>query len=110
MGEIGSPPLDVSGVTYLLFGMESLKKRYQLESTRRTLEAMVKDGLLEKVVSYEQRQDTKQSGDGKGIAPVMACLVARYYYEILVENVKLSKVGLSEWNSQFYSTQQGDQY
>lgn len=47
--------------------MESFKKRHQHESTRRTLEAMVKDGLLEKVVSYEQRQDTTQSGDGKGV-------------------------------------------
>jgi len=65
--EIGPPPLDVSGVTCLPYAIESSKKRYQLESTRRTLEAMVKDGLLEKVVSYEQRQDTSQSGDSKGI-------------------------------------------
>lgn len=28
---------------------------------------MVRDGLLEKVVSYEQRQDTTQSGDGNGV-------------------------------------------
>jgi len=40
--EIGSLPLDVSGVSYLLHGMESFNKRHQLESTRRTLEAMVK--------------------------------------------------------------------
>ena len=66
-GEIGPPPLDVSDVTYLLYGMGSFNKRHQLESTRRTLEAMVRDGLLEKVASYEQRQDTTQSGDGKGI-------------------------------------------
>lgn len=66
-GEIGAPPLDVSGVTYLLYGMESFNKRHQLESTRRTLEAMVRDGLLEKVVSYEQRQDATQSGAGKGV-------------------------------------------
>jgi len=65
--EIGAPPLDVSGVSYLLHGMESFDKRHQLESTRRTLEAMVKDGLLEKVTSYEQRQNTTQSGDGKGV-------------------------------------------
>lgn len=66
-GEIGAPPLDVSGVAYLLHGMTSFDKRHQLESTRRTLEAMVRDGLLEKVVSYEHRQDTMQSGDGKGV-------------------------------------------
>lgn len=66
-GEIGAPPLDVSGVAYLLYGMESFNKRHQLESTRRTLEAMVRDGLLEKVVSYEQRQDTTQSNADKGV-------------------------------------------
>lgn len=65
--EIGAPPFDVSGVTYLLHGMSSLDARHQLESTRRTLEAMVKDGLLEKVTSYEQRQDKTQSGDGGGV-------------------------------------------
>lgn len=66
-GEIGAPPFDVSGVSYLLHGTSSFDKNYQLESTRRTLEAMVKDGLLEKVISYERRQDTTQSGDGKGV-------------------------------------------
>lgn len=66
-GEVGAPPLDVSGVTYLLHGMESFDKRHQLESTRRTLEAMVSDGLLEKITSYEQRQDTTQTGNGKGV-------------------------------------------
>lgn len=65
--EIGAPPLDISGVAYLLHGTSSFDKNYQLESTRRTLEAMVKDGLLEKVISYERRQDTTQSGDGKGV-------------------------------------------
>ncbi|VEC02030.1 Uncharacterised protein [Cedecea lapagei] len=65
--EIGAPPFDVSGVAYLLHGMESFDRRHQLESTRRTLEAMVSDGLLEKITSYEQRQDTTQSGAGKGV-------------------------------------------
>ncbi|WP_064765535.1 hypothetical protein, partial [Escherichia coli] len=54
-GEIGSPPFDVSGVAYLLHGMDSHNNRYQLESTRRTLEAMVRDGLLERVNVYERR-------------------------------------------------------
>ncbi len=72
--EIGAPPLDVSGVAYLLHGMGSYDKGYQVESTRRTLEAMVKDGLLEKVISYEQRQDTTQSGSGAGVW----CNVSRY--------------------------------
>ena len=66
-GEIGSPPFDVSGIAYLLYGLDSFEQRYQLESTRRTLEAMVKQGLLEKITSYEQRQDTTQSGEGKGV-------------------------------------------
>ncbi|MEQ9940327.1 hypothetical protein ABRQ07_22430 [Pectobacterium polonicum] len=66
-GEIGQPPFDVSGLAYLLHGMGSFDKRHQLESTRRTLEAMIKDGLLEKITSYEQRQDTTQSGDGNGV-------------------------------------------
>lgn len=73
-GEIDAPPLDVSGVAYLINGMESFDKRYQLESTRRTLESMVKAGLLEKITSYEQRQDTTQSGDGNGVW----CNVSRY--------------------------------
>lgn len=66
-GEIGSPLFDVSGVAYLLSGMDSFKSRHPLESARRTLEAMVNDGLLEKIISYEQRQDSTQSGAGKGV-------------------------------------------
>lgn len=65
--EIGAPPFDVSGVAYLVQGLDSFNSRHHLESTRRTLEAMVRDGLLEKITSYEQRQDTTQSGDGKGV-------------------------------------------
>lgn len=65
--EVGAPPLDVSGVAYLLHGTSCFDKSYQLESTRRTLETMVKDGLLEKLISYERRQDTTQSGDGEGV-------------------------------------------
>ncbi|EDV5020167.1 hypothetical protein ID80_000597 [Salmonella enterica subsp. enterica serovar Ball] len=70
-GEIGAPPLDVSGVAYLLHGTESFNKRHQPESTRRTLEAMVKDGLLEKSTSYEQRQNRKND-DG------IWCKASRY--------------------------------
>lgn len=56
-GEIGPPPLDVSGLTYLLYGVNhSREKRHQLESTRRTLEAMVEDGLLERIRVRESRQ------------------------------------------------------
>lgn len=72
--EIGAPPLDVSGVMYLLHGMNSFDRRHQLESTRRTLEAMVGDGLLEKITNYECRQDTTQSGSGRGVW----CNVSRY--------------------------------
>lgn len=55
-GEIGAPPFDVSGVTYLLHGMGSFGQRHQLESTRRTLESMVAGGLLERVTVYEKCQ------------------------------------------------------
>lgn len=65
--EIGSPPFDVSGVAYLLHQMSRFHKKHQVESTRRTLESMVTDGLLEKVISYERRQDTTQTGGGKGV-------------------------------------------
>lgn len=73
-GEIGAPPFDVFGVAYLVHGLDSFKSRHLLESTRRTLETMVRDGLLEKIISYEQRQDTTQSGGGKGVW----CNVSRY--------------------------------
>lgn len=73
--EAGAPPLDVSGVAYLLHGTSSFDKTYQLESTRRTLEVMVKDGLLERVTVYERRQDkTQVSDDSAGVR----CKVSRY--------------------------------
>ena len=65
--EIGPPPFDVIGVAWLIHGLESHEKRYCIESTRRTLEAMVRDGLLEKVTSYERRMDVMQSVDGYGV-------------------------------------------
>lgn len=74
-GEIGPPPLDISGVAYLLHGMESFNKRYQLESTRRTLENMVAGGLLERVTVYEQRQNTTQ---GSAYSLGVWCNVTRY--------------------------------
>lgn len=73
-GEIGAPPFDVSGMAYLIHSVESFDNSYQLESTRRTLEAMVSDGLLEKTTSYEQRQNKTQSGAGGGVW----CNVTRY--------------------------------
>ncbi|HFZ2120746.1 TPA: hypothetical protein ACIJ0J_000089 [Klebsiella pneumoniae] len=73
--QIGPPPFDVSGVAYLLHGMGSFDKRYQLESTRRTLENMVAGGLLERVTVYEQRQNTTQSNAD---SPGVWCNVVRY--------------------------------
>lgn len=73
--EVGPPPIDVIGVAYLLHGTSSHDKRHQIESTRRTLEAMVKDGLLEKVAVYERRQNRMQDG---GDAPGVRCMVSRY--------------------------------
>ncbi|AXC67710.1 hypothetical protein DOE63_20710 [Salmonella enterica subsp. diarizonae serovar 59:z10:-] len=73
-GEIGAPPFDVSGVAWLIYGLESHDKRHCLESTRRTLEAMVKDGLLEKSTSYEQRQNRKYASNDYGVW----CKASRY--------------------------------
>lgn len=56
--EIGAPPLDVSGVAYLLYGTGIDDNRHWLESTGRTLETMVKDGLLERYRSKETRSIT----------------------------------------------------
>ncbi|HFZ8993811.1 TPA: hypothetical protein ACIPUI_000903 [Citrobacter freundii] len=72
--EIGAPPFDVSGMAYLLHQTSSFDNKHQVESTRRTLEGMVKDGLLEKVMVYERRQNRIQSGGGDGVR----CMVARY--------------------------------
>ncbi|SUP86391.1 hypothetical protein ACILPN_02085 [Yersinia wautersii] len=73
-GEIGAPPLDVSGLAYMLFGTGAFDNSHYVESTRRTLESMVKAGLLEKITSYEQRQNRTQSGGGRGVW----CNVSRY--------------------------------
>ncbi|MXF07408.1 hypothetical protein [Escherichia coli] len=72
--EIGPPPFDVCGIAYLLHGTDSFERLHLLESTRRTLEAMVRDGLLERVNVYERRQNKTQGGDGDGVR----CVVARY--------------------------------
>lgn len=73
--EIGSPPFDVAGVAYMLNGMDSFNKKSIVESARRTLDSMVSDGLLEKVSSYERRQNRMQ---GSGDSPGVRCIVSRY--------------------------------
>jgi hypothetical protein len=74
--EIGAPPLDVSGVTYLLYRTAGTgSKSHQIESTRRTLESMVKDGLLEKVTVYERRINKHQAS---ATSPGVRCMVSRY--------------------------------
>ncbi|EML1985334.1 hypothetical protein KDA12_06205 [Proteus mirabilis] len=75
ISEIGAPPFDVSGIAYMLKGMDSFDKKSILESTRRTLNNMVKDGLLEKVSSYERRQNKHQ---GSSTSPGVHCVVTRY--------------------------------
>ncbi|WP_370554009.1 hypothetical protein [Edwardsiella tarda] len=73
--EIGPPPLDVSGITYLLHpDADTRKKKSTAESVRRTLEGMVKDGLLERVDSHERRNGWTQDGSDIGVW----CVVARY--------------------------------
>lgn len=73
--EIGLPPFDVSGVAYLLHQMSSFDNKHQVESTRRTLESMVKDGLLEKITVYERRVNKHQ---GSAASPGVRCTVSRY--------------------------------
>lgn len=73
-GEIGAPPFDVSCITWLLYRPHASKERHYLESTRRTLEAMVRDGLLERSTSYEQRVNRKYASSKDGVR----CRVSRY--------------------------------
>lgn len=72
--EIGAPPFDVSCITWLLYRPHASGNRHNLESTRRTLETMVKDGLLEKSTSYEQRVNRKYASSKDGVW----CKVSRY--------------------------------
>lgn len=62
------------GVSSLLYG-DTL--RYHIEATRRTLNAMVNDGILYRVKVHEPRFDVRIGGDGAH------CTVIRYG---LVEN------------------------
>lgn len=67
--EAGEPPFDVRGVTVLLYGDT---QRHHIEATRRTLNAMVRDGLLERMKVREPRFDVRIGGDGAH------CTVIRY--------------------------------
>ncbi|EKK3318901.1 hypothetical protein PMI54_004215 [Salmonella enterica] len=51
----GAPPFDVSGVAYLIYGSGVSDNRHWLESTRRTPETMVRDGLPERIRAREAR-------------------------------------------------------
>ncbi|MFP1495488.1 hypothetical protein ACLB1Q_33175 [Escherichia coli] len=64
------PPFDVRGVTVLLYGSEY--QRYHIEATRRTLNAMVNDGILYRVKVREPRFDVRIGSDGAH------CTVIRY--------------------------------
>lgn len=59
----------------MLKEIDSFDKKNILESTRRTLDSMVKDGLLEKVSCYEWRQNKHQSSSS---SPGVRCVVSRY--------------------------------
>lgn len=52
---------DMSGITRLLYRPHAYKERHYPESTRRTPEAMVRDGLSEKSTSYGQCQNRKHA-------------------------------------------------
>ena len=67
--EAGDPPFDVRGVTVLLYGDT---QRHHIEATRRTLNAMVRDGLLERVKVREPRFDVRIGDNGAH------CTVIRY--------------------------------
>lgn len=56
--EIGAPPFDVSGLAFLIYGVDSHNKRHFLESTRRTLEMVVKDGAFK---SYQGKRNAGYS-------------------------------------------------
>lgn len=73
--KIGAPPSDVAGAAYMLNDMNSVDKKSIVESARRTLDSMVIDGILEKVSSYEKRQNRMQ---GSGDSPGVRCIVSRY--------------------------------
>ncbi|CAJ0995423.1 hypothetical protein NVIRENTERO_01903 [Sodalis praecaptivus] len=73
--EVGSPPLDVQGVAWLLHGMQSHDKKSVVESVRRTLERMAAGGLLERITVYERRQNRTQ---GSGTSAGVRCMVVRY--------------------------------
>ncbi len=104
-GEIGAPPFDVSGVSYLLHGTSSFDKNHQLESTRRTLEAMVKDELLEKVISYERRRTRRRAGMEKvcgATAHAMVCPVNVTLCGMMVmTDAPISRAKASELINQF---------
>lgn len=53
---VGPPPLDATEIAYLLCGPLRENSRHWLESVRRTLKIMVKDGLLEEIRVRELRQ------------------------------------------------------
>ena len=71
--EAGDPPFDVRGVTVLLYGSEY--QRYHIEATRRTLNAMVRDKLLERVKVREPRFDVRIGGDGAHCTVIRCGLV-----------------------------------
>ncbi len=52
----GAPPLDATEIAYLLCGAHRENSRHWLESVRRTLKVMVKEGLLEEIRVKELRQ------------------------------------------------------
>ncbi len=59
----------------MLKEIDSFDKKNILESTRRTLDSMVKDGLLEKISSYERRQNKHHDSSS---SPGVRCVVSRY--------------------------------
>lgn len=67
--DAGEPPFDVQGVACLLYGDT---QRHHIEATRRTLNAMVNDGLLYRVKVREPRFDVRIGNEGAH------CTVVRY--------------------------------
>lgn len=76
---IGDPPFDVSGMAYLIYRLDVSDNRYCLESTRRTLETMVRDGLPERI----RVRETRDTLHGETMATVILyglsgqCVVVR---------------------------------
>ncbi|ADU72111.1 conserved hypothetical protein (plasmid) [Pantoea sp. At-9b] len=72
MKQIGPPPFDIYSISYLLYGPELYKHPVKRESSRRSLELMVRMGILIKSTHIEVRNG-------------MTCRLSRYRLDPLYD-------------------------